>query len=149
MQRHRHRCLSLARSLFGLQPRIRSLVSTPPLSLQTLDPNPNAPPSSPPKTLAELRRRLAEESPSISDFVYSVEVGTKKNPIRKPEWMKQKVPGGARYAEIKANLRESKLHTVCEEARCPNLAECWSGGETGTATATIMILGDTCTRGCR
>jgi hypothetical protein len=47
-----------------------------------------------------------------------------------------------------AKLRELKLHTVCEEARCPNLGECWSGGETGTATATvtIMILGDTCTR---
>lgn len=50
---------------------------------------------------------------------------------------------------MKAKLRELKLHTVCEEARCPNLGECWSGGETGTATATIMILGDTCTRGCR
>jgi len=63
--------------------------------------------------------------------------------------MKETVPGGVKYAAIKAKLRELKLHTVCEEARCPNLGECWSGGETGTATATIMILGDTCTRGCR
>ncbi|VAH32978.1 unnamed protein product [Triticum turgidum subsp. durum] len=62
--------------------------------------------------------------------------------------MKETIPGGAKYAAIKAKLRELKLHTVCEEARCPNLGECWSGGETGTATATIMILGDTCTRGC-
>ncbi|KAI3507866.1 hypothetical protein L1887_22861 [Cichorium endivia] len=48
-----------------------------------------------------------------------------------------------------ATCRELKLHTVCEEAKCPSLGECWSGGETGTATATIMILGDICTRGCR
>ncbi|CAA7409213.1 unnamed protein product [Spirodela intermedia] len=103
----------------------------------------------PGRTLADLRRRLAEETPILSDFAYSVEVGTKKNPIPKPKWMKQTIPGGSKYAAIKAKLRELKLHTVCEEAKCPNLGECWSGGETGTATATIMILGDTCTRGCR
>lgn len=103
----------------------------------------------PARTLADLRRRLAEEAPILSDFAYSVEVGTKKNPIPKPKWMKQTIPGGSKYAAIKAKLRELKLHTVCEEAKCPNLGECWSGGETGTATATIMILGDTCTRGCR
>ncbi|KAK9152627.1 hypothetical protein Sjap_000107 [Stephania japonica] len=109
-----------------------------------------------PQTLASLRDRLAQESPSLADFIrlrdsedYSVEVGTKKNPIPKPKWMKESIPGGSKYAKIKSKLRELKLHTVCEEARCPNLGECWSGGETGTATATIMILGDTCTRGCR
>lgn len=63
--------------------------------------------------------------------------------------MKQIIPGGDKYTAIKAKLRELKLHTVCEEAKCPNIGECWTGGETGTATATIMILGDTCTRGCR
>jgi lipoic acid synthetase len=63
--------------------------------------------------------------------------------------MKESIPGGEKYVQIKKKLRELKLHTVCEEAKCPNLGECWSGGETGTATATIMILGDTCTRGCR
>ena len=110
-----------------------------------------------PQTLAGLRARLAAESPALSEFVddlksnssYSVEVGTKKNPIPKPKWMKEAVPGGHKYVQIKKKLRELNLHTVCEEARCPNLGECWSGGETGTATATIMILGDTCTRGCR
>ena len=112
--------------------------------------------SSPPQTLAGLRNRLAVESPSLSDFVrlqtsdeYSVEVGTKKKPLPKPKWMKEYIPGGAKYTQIKKKLRELNLHTVCEEARCPNMGECWSGGETGTATATIMILGDTCTRGCR
>jgi len=59
------------------------------------------------------------------------------------------VPGGERYTEIKAKLRKLKLHTVCEEAKCPNLGECWGGGDGHTATATIMLMGDTCTRGCR
>ncbi|KAL6135374.1 hypothetical protein ACLB2K_067602 [Fragaria x ananassa] len=107
-----------------------------------------------PLTLAGLRARLAAESPTLTEFIggegpYSVEVGTKKKPLPKPKWMKESIPGGEKYTQIKKKLRELKLHTVCEEAKCPNLGECWSGGETGTATATIMILGDTCTRGCR
>ncbi len=68
---------------------------------------------------------------------------------RKPDWLKRTVPGGDKYTEIKAKLRELKLHTVCEEARCPNIGECWGGGDGHTATATIMLMGDTCTRGCR
>eukprot|EP01018_Ginkgo_biloba_P020919 Gb_27910 [translate_table: standard] len=114
------------------------------------------PPAPAKPALAALRDRLANGGPGLADFLsqspheaYSVEVGTKKNPLPKPKWMKASVPGGDKYTAIKTKLRELKLHTVCEEARCPNLAECWSGGETGTATATIMILGDTCTRGCR
>jgi lipoic acid synthetase len=63
---------------------------------------------------------------------------------RKPEWLKVRAPGGERYTHIKETLRRYELHTVCEEARCPNVGECW-----GEGTATIMILGDTCTRGCR
>ncbi|KAL2243834.1 lipoyl synthase 2, mitochondrial [Sesamum indicum] len=109
-----------------------------------------------PPTLDGLRRRLAAESPTLAHFIklqsdhsYSVEVGTKKKPLPKPKWMKESIPGGEKYTQIKRKLRDLKLHTVCEEAKCPNLGECWSGGETGTATATIMILGDTCTRGCR
>ncbi|XP_028111846.1 lipoyl synthase, mitochondrial-like [Camellia sinensis] len=62
--------------------------------------------------------------------------------------MRESIPGGDKYTQIKKKSKKLKLHTVWEEARCPNLGECWSGGETGTATATIMILGDTCTRGC-
>jgi lipoic acid synthetase len=69
---------------------------------------------------------------------------------RRPEWMKVRAPSAnSSYFDVKALIHGQSLHTVCEEARCPNLGECWSGGETGTATATIMILGDTCTRGCR
>ncbi len=63
--------------------------------------------------------------------------------IRKPEWLKIKIPGGDGYSKMNKNLRYNKLHTVCEEAKCPNLGECWSKG-----AATIMILGDTCTRAC-
>ncbi len=62
---------------------------------------------------------------------------------RKPEWIRMKAPDSARYQEIKRVLRDNKLHTVCEEASCPNIGECFSGG-----TATFMILGDICTRRC-
>ncbi len=62
----------------------------------------------------------------------------------KPPWLKVRAPGGERYQELKATFRALDLHTVCEEARCPNVGECWSEG-----TATVMLLGDTCTRGCR
>ncbi|KAL3677152.1 hypothetical protein R1sor_027100 [Riccia sorocarpa] len=107
-------------------------------------------------SLAALQERLAKDEPTLKDFLnaydisdYSVEVGTKKDFKPKPGWMKRIVPGGDKYTNIKAKLRQLNLNTVCEEAKCPNIGECWSGGETGTATATIMILGDTCTRGCR
>lgn len=63
---------------------------------------------------------------------------------RKPSWLKVPAPGGERYAHLKETFRQLDLHTVCEEARCPNIGECWNGG-----TATLMILGETCTRGCR
>jgi lipoyl synthase len=68
---------------------------------------------------------------------------------RLPDWFKVKPPSGERYTAIKQALRERGLSTVCEEARCPNLAECWSGGASGKGTATIMVMGGTCTRGCR
>lgn len=62
---------------------------------------------------------------------------------RRPEWLKAKIPGGENYARIKNLVDHQRLHTVCEEARCPNLGECWNSG-----TATFMILGDICTRSC-
>ncbi|KAI9502366.1 hypothetical protein GGI25_004759 [Coemansia spiralis] len=68
---------------------------------------------------------------------------------RLPRWLKTDIPTGGSVARIRKTLRDLKLHTVCEEARCPNMGECWGGGKHGTATATIMIMGDTCTRGCR
>ncbi len=68
---------------------------------------------------------------------------------RLPEWFKVKAPGGDAYVAIKQALRERGLATVCEEARCPNLSECWGGGDGHKGTATVMVMGDTCTRGCR
>jgi lipoic acid synthetase len=62
----------------------------------------------------------------------------------KPPWLKVRAPGGERYTQLKETFRSLDLHTVCEEARCPNVGECWADG-----TATVMLLGDTCTRGCR
>lgn len=64
-------------------------------------------------------------------------------PDRKPPWLKVKAPGGSNYLKLKGMMRELGLHTVCEEARCPNVGECWEHG-----AATFMILGDVCTRNC-
>ncbi len=63
---------------------------------------------------------------------------------RKPSWLRVGVPGGERYQRVRETLSGLNLHTVCQEAHCPNVAECWGGG-----TATVMLMGDTCTRGCR
>ncbi len=64
--------------------------------------------------------------------------------VRKPAWLKVQAPGGQRYSALKKLVRDRGLHTVCEEAACPNVGECWGGG-----TATLMLMGDLCTRGCR
>ena len=63
--------------------------------------------------------------------------------IKKPEWFKIKFPSGEKYNNIKSLIKRNRLHTICEEAKCPNLSECWSHG-----TATFLILGDVCTRYC-
>ena len=67
----------------------------------------------------------------------------KPDPGKRPEWLKVRLPTGQNYKEVFQLMRNSKLNTVCEEAKCPNLAECWNN-----RTATFMILGDTCTRSC-
>jgi len=81
---------------------------------------------------------------------------------RKPEWLKMRRPSGERFTEIKQTLRDYDLHTVCEEANCPNLGECWSGAASaapgdeaadaaesgGSGTATFMLMGERCSRGC-
>jgi len=95
--------------------------------------------------------------PSFSDFVQSEEpyhlptqiLGNTSQP-RLPSHLKAKIPSSPSFHAIKRDLRGLKLHTVCEEARCPNIGECWGGsGGKSAATATIMLMGDTCTRGCR
>ncbi len=62
----------------------------------------------------------------------------------KPSWLKVKIPSGENYVKVKKTIQKYNLHTVCEEASCPNVSECW-----GTGTATIMIMGDLCSRGCK
>lgn len=69
--------------------------------------------------------------------------------VRKPTWLKAKPTTGPNYVRLRNTVRELGLATVCEEAQCPNIGECWGGGPDGIATATIMLMGDTCTRGCR
>ncbi|MCJ1308316.1 hypothetical protein MMC25_001969 [Agyrium rufum] len=75
--------------------------------------------------------------------------GRKKEITRLPEWLKTPIPNNSNYKKIKSDLRGLNLHTVCEEARCPNISDCWGGNDKAAATATIMLMGDTCTRGCR
>ncbi len=72
-----------------------------------------------------------------------VELPVVQSASRKPEWLKVRAPGGPHYLRLRRQLREWNLHTVCEEAHCPNIGECWED-----ATATFMILGDVCTRNC-
>ena len=95
--------------------------------------------------------------PSFSDFVQSEApydvptqiLGNTSQP-RLPSHLRAKIPSSPSFHAIKRDLRGLNLHTVCEEARCPNIGECWGGsGGKSKATATIMLMGDTCTRGCR
>jgi len=69
---------------------------------------------------------------------------TDRERLRKPDWLRIRVQGGATYEKVQGIVHEHKLATVCEEAKCPNMSECWSSG-----TATIMLMGDVCTRACR
>lgn len=82
--------------------------------------------------------------PKVKTVPTALKVISERPRDPKPPWLKVRAPGGEGYTKIKATLRGLDLHTVCEEARCPNVGECWRAG-----TATVMVLGDTCTRGCR
>ena len=63
---------------------------------------------------------------------------------RKPEWLRVRLPSGGKYEQVRSNVKQHRLATVCEESKCPNIGECWNAG-----TATIMLMGDVCTRACR
>jgi lipoyl synthase len=81
----------------------------------------------------------------MTETIYQIRGRHRAEPLpeRKPSWLKVRAPGGANYVRLQGLLRELDLHTVCEEAHCPNVGECWEHG-----TATFMILGDVCTRNC-
>uniref|UniRef100_A0A8C4UQY5 Lipoyl synthase, mitochondrial n=1 Tax=Falco tinnunculus TaxID=100819 RepID=A0A8C4UQY5_FALTI len=113
-------------------------------------------------SLPEEKKEFLQNGPDLQDFVtgdlsdrstwaeYKGNLKRQKGErLRLPPWLKTKIPMGKNYNKLKNTLRSLNLHTVCEEARCPNIGECWGGGEYATATATIMLMGDTCTRGCR
>lgn len=125
------------------------------------------PPTTAPRPATSFTDRL-NNGPSFGDFVSTpketiltseelyelreVEIGPagrKRKHTRLPEWLKTPVPSNNNYKKIKSDLRGLGLHTVCEEARCPNISDCWGGSNKSAATATIMLMGDTCTRGCR
>uniref|UniRef100_A0A8C3U4A7 Lipoyl synthase, mitochondrial n=1 Tax=Catharus ustulatus TaxID=91951 RepID=A0A8C3U4A7_CATUS len=108
------------------------------------------------------KKEFLQNGPDLQDFVsgdlsdkstwaeYKGNLKREKGErLHLPPWLKTKIPMGKNYNKLKNTLRSLNLHTVCEEARCPNIGECWGGGEYATATATIMLMGDTCTRGCR
>ena len=92
------------------------------------------------------RQNMYKDTEAIIENIFTLPVIQQEMPVitnRRPEWLKVKAPGGETYAHLKSMMRSKSLHTVCEEAKCPNISECWNAG-----TATFMILGDTCTRSC-
>ncbi len=89
------------------------------------------------RTLADLPASRREMAAALRERGMPVDA-------KKPAWLRVGVPGGERYQKVRETLRTLRLHTVCEEAHCPNVGECWGGG-----TATVMLMGDVCTRGCR
>jgi len=100
-------------------------------------------------TRQAVREKLAQDDAlGISVGVSVSKTKGSKKTLQKPPWLKASPPTGANYQRLRETVRSLKLATVCEEARCPNIGECWEGGKNGVATATIMIMGDTCTRGC-
>ncbi|KAG8534319.1 uncharacterized protein KY384_001163 [Bacidia gigantensis] len=127
------------------------------------EPSPSSTP--PPRRETKFTDRL-NAGPSLFDFVSGTHPnlqggtqirkatvgkpgGKQKEITRLPSWLQTSIPNNSNYKQIKKDLRGLNLHTVCEEARCPNISECWGGSDKSAATATIMLMGDTCTRGCR
>ncbi|KAK5133455.1 hypothetical protein LTR08_007697 [Meristemomyces frigidus] len=163
----------------AFRPPMRRLISTAILESRTplipqkrrfatavSDPPPPSATSSQPRSAVAFSDRL-NTGPSFGDFVSPKEEplspdeahelrtvqigpeGRKRTHTRLPEWLKTPIPSNENYKRIKNDLRGLNLHTVCEEARCPNISDCWGGDNKNAATATIMLMGDTCTRGCR
>ena len=113
---------------------------------------------------AELVRLAVEKDPSLAEQA-ARDLNERTYPLgpmsaeglplsNKPPWLRQKAPQGERYEYLASQMKGMKLATVCQEAHCPNIGECWGGDTTdtsghNTSTATIMLMGDTCTRGCR
>jgi lipoic acid synthetase len=103
-------------------------------------------PSQPPRSLPVFPAEALAPAPleARRELAAQIRAAGIPSDAPKPSWLRVGVAGGERYGRVRTTLASLKLHTVCQEARCPNVAECWGGG-----TATVMLMGDTCTRGCR
>src|SRR5258707_4244500 len=86
---------------------------------------------------------VAQLIPQLPEDLVQIDLAPRK-PVRKPEWLKAKAPGGETFHNLKKLARDLNLHTVCESAQCPNIGECWN-----QKSATFMMLGNLCTRRCR
>lgn len=109
-------------------------------------------------TLAEKIKGRIANGPDLNDFIRAAEgesdihedchdyegklrrEKTDLERLKLPPWLKTDIPTGKNFSRIKEQLRKLNLHTVCEEARCPNIGECWGGGKHGTSTATLMVI---------
>eukprot|EP00271_Cylindrocystis_brebissonii_P020462 TRINITY_DN6790_c0_g1_i1.p1 TRINITY_DN6790_c0_g1~~TRINITY_DN6790_c0_g1_i1.p1 ORF type:complete len:449 (+),score=63.11 TRINITY_DN6790_c0_g1_i1:281-1627(+) len=138
-----------------LHPFSRSIqASAQPSSLSPSTASSSTSPSSLPSSLSSSLTPLPVKSNPYPGGTFGPYTG-RDSTVKKPPWLRQRAPQGERYEELKESLQMLKLNTVCEEAQCPNIGECWNGGGgaggegDGIGTATIMLLGDTCTRGCR
>lgn len=127
--------------------------------ISTTRANPTTPTQPKSRRTTEFKDSL-NKGPAFEDFLSGRAASFSVDPLerarqnadeakRLPKWLKVPIPKGTNYHKLKKDVAELKLSTVCEEARCPNIGECWGGGDKSKATATIMLLGDTCTRGCR
>jgi lipoic acid synthetase len=159
----RSRCLIQTSSLRSIRSRTSSSQCTRTFATTIETPSTTSPDSKPARATTTFRDKI-NTGPSFNDFVnpnaplppheaYEIRTAKvgKKTITRLPEWLKTAIPDNSNqnYKAIKKDLRGLGLHTVCEEARCPNISDCWGGDSKSAATATIMIGGDTCTRGCR
>lgn len=156
-------CLSCARRTKSFRLPIRSHRAFATAVSEPTEPIPSS--AAPRRPTTRFSDRL-NSGPALDDFVSSrappssaseirtAQVGApggkQKTITRLPSWLHTPIPSGNdNYKSIKKDLRGLNLHTVCEEARCPNINDCWGGSDKSAATATIMLMGDTCTRGCR
>lgn len=133
----------------------RSLATADPFNTHNNDNELQSKPKSKRRTKTVFSDSL-NKGPSFEDFINGKAQDMIIDPLeaaregdkRLPKWLKVPIPKGKSFHGLKKDVRELKLATVCEEAKCPNIGECW-GGKKSEATATIMLMGDTCTRGCR
>lgn len=151
--------MSRVQALKSLPKAVRTIKTSSTASSSSTQATPSSSQTVPPRRRRTSFTDVLNKGPSFEDFLTKKAANMQIDPVaaaaeagetkRLPSWLKTQVPKGKNYSRLKDDLRGLKLHTVCEEARCPNIGECWGGSDKSKATATIMLMGDTCTRGCR